>query len=97
MKTAAAHRLTVDFHGACKPTGLRRAYFAALVGGTTTLIEMCCPARKDDALAAKYLTATAQYVEMYRGLVGPYCRGVKSDKNDTHGEKFQKCLGNHRL
>src|SRR5215216_4446459 len=24
---------------------------AALVGGTTTLIEMCCPARKDDALA----------------------------------------------
>jgi dihydropyrimidinase len=25
---------------------------AALVGGTTTLIEMCCPARKDDTLAA---------------------------------------------
>jgi dihydropyrimidinase len=25
---------------------------AALVGGTTTLIEMCCPARKDDALEA---------------------------------------------
>lgn len=25
---------------------------AALVGGTTTLIEMCCPARKDDPLAA---------------------------------------------
>jgi dihydropyrimidinase len=24
---------------------------AALVGGTTTLIEMCCPARKDDTLA----------------------------------------------
>src|SRR5476651_954288 len=24
---------------------------AALVGGTTTLIEMCCPARKDDPLA----------------------------------------------
>src|SRR4051812_40365884 len=24
---------------------------AAIVGGTTTLIEMCCPARKDDALA----------------------------------------------
>src|ERR1700758_4474150 len=23
---------------------------AALVGGTTTLIEMCCPCRKDDAL-----------------------------------------------
>ncbi len=26
VKTAAAHRLTVDFHGAFKPTGLRRAY-----------------------------------------------------------------------
>jgi alpha-glucosidase len=26
VKTAAAHRLTVDFHGAYKPTGLRRAY-----------------------------------------------------------------------
>src|ERR1700722_7564572 len=25
---------------------------AALVGGTTTLIEMCCPSRRDDALAA---------------------------------------------
>ena len=25
---------------------------AALVGGTTTLIEMCCPAKKDDALAS---------------------------------------------
>src|SRR3954466_13447777 len=25
---------------------------AAIVGGTTTLIEMCCPARKDDTLAA---------------------------------------------
>ena len=31
--------------------------------------------QKDDALAAKYLTATAQYVEMYRGLVGPYPYG----------------------
>ncbi len=27
---------------------------------------------KDDALAAKYLEATAQYLEMYRGLLGPY-------------------------
>src|SRR5215475_1793194 len=25
---------------------------AALVGGTTTLIEMCCPSRADEALAA---------------------------------------------
>ena len=30
---------------------------------------------KDDALAAKYLTATSQYVEMYRGLIGPYPYG----------------------
>jgi hypothetical protein len=28
--------------------------------------------QKDDALASKYLLATAQYLEMYRGLVGPY-------------------------
>ncbi|HSD29565.1 MAG TPA: M20/M25/M40 family metallo-hydrolase, partial [Vicinamibacteria bacterium] len=31
--------------------------------------------QKDDALASKYLQATAQYVEMYRGLVGPYPYG----------------------
>lgn len=30
---------------------------------------------KDDALAAKYLSATAQYLEMYRGLIGPYPYG----------------------
>jgi len=30
---------------------------------------------KDDALAAKYLEATAQYIEMYRGLLGPYPYG----------------------
>ncbi len=29
----------------------------------------------DDALAAQYLTATAQYLEMYRGLIGPYPYG----------------------
>ncbi|MFN8094158.1 MAG: M1 family aminopeptidase [Vicinamibacteria bacterium] len=31
--------------------------------------------QKDDSLAAKYLTATAQYLEMYRGLLGPYPYG----------------------
>jgi len=31
--------------------------------------------KTDDALAAKYLQATAQYVELYRGLVGPYPYG----------------------
>ena len=30
---------------------------------------------KDDALAAKYLEATAQYLEMYRSLIGPYPYG----------------------
>jgi aminopeptidase N len=30
---------------------------------------------KDDALASKYLEATAQYIEMYRGLLGPYPYG----------------------
>lgn len=30
---------------------------------------------KDDALVAKYLEATAQYIEMYRGLLGPYPYG----------------------
>ncbi|MBK9372975.1 MAG: M20/M25/M40 family metallo-hydrolase [Holophagales bacterium] len=30
---------------------------------------------KDDAIAAKYLAATAQYLEMYRGLIGPYPYG----------------------
>ncbi|HXK10564.1 MAG TPA: M20/M25/M40 family metallo-hydrolase [Vicinamibacteria bacterium] len=31
--------------------------------------------QKDDALASKYLQATAQYLEMYRGLLGPYPYG----------------------
>ncbi len=30
---------------------------------------------RDDALAGKYLTATAQYIEMYRELIGPYPYG----------------------
>jgi uncharacterized iron-regulated protein len=30
---------------------------------------------RDDALAAKYLESTAQYIEMYRGLIGPYPYG----------------------
>src|SRR5437764_8867266 len=31
------------------------ASIAALVGGTTTYIEMCCPSRADDALESYYL------------------------------------------
>jgi Peptidase family M1 domain len=30
---------------------------------------------RDDGLAGKYLAATAQYLEMYRGLIGPYPYG----------------------
>jgi hypothetical protein len=30
---------------------------------------------RDDALASKYLAATAQYLDMYRGLIGPYPYG----------------------
>ena len=30
---------------------------------------------KDDTLAARYLAATAQFLEMYRGLIGPYPYG----------------------
>jgi hypothetical protein len=54
-----------------------------LVGGPLTLyrdsagsVEALAYLRqKDDALAAKYLAATAQYVEMYRTLIGPYPYG----------------------
>lgn len=53
---------------------------AYLVGGPLTAyrdragdVETLALLRtKDDALAAKYLAATAQYLEMYRGLIGPY-------------------------
>jgi aminopeptidase N len=31
--------------------------------------------QKDDALASRYLQATAQYIEMYRQLIGPYPYG----------------------
>jgi aminopeptidase N len=54
-----------------------------LVGGPLVVYEDSAGAalslvylrRKDDALAARYLTATAQYLEMYRGLLGPYPYG----------------------
>jgi hypothetical protein len=38
-------------------------------GGVETLVYLHEP---DEALAAKYLAATAQYLEMYRQLIGPY-------------------------
>jgi len=51
-----------------------------LVGGPLVLYEEPAGAvqaqvylhEPDAALAKKYLTATAQYLEMYRGLIGPY-------------------------
>jgi aminopeptidase N len=41
-------------------------------GPVATLVYL---REKDDALASKYLTATAQYLEMYRSLIGPYPYG----------------------
>ncbi len=42
----------LPFMGTYSKDTYESASRAALVGGTTTLIEMCCPARTDDALAA---------------------------------------------
>jgi aminopeptidase N len=41
-------------------------------GAVETLVYL---REKDDALATKYLQATAQYLEMYRSLIGPYPYG----------------------
>ncbi|MCC6349408.1 MAG: M20/M25/M40 family metallo-hydrolase [Candidatus Eisenbacteria bacterium] len=46
--------------------------YRASAGAAEALVYL---RRKDDALAAKYLEATAQYLEMYRGLIGPYPYG----------------------
>jgi len=51
-----------------------------VVGGPLEIYEEAAGAvraqvylrQPDEALAAKYLTATAQYIEMYRSLIGPY-------------------------
>jgi len=40
----------LPFMGTLAKDNYLTASEAALIGGTTTLIEMCCPARKDDAL-----------------------------------------------
>ena len=44
--------ITLPFMGTFAKDTYETASKAALVGGTTTLIEMCCPARTDDTLAA---------------------------------------------
>ncbi len=54
-----------------------------LVGGPSTLYEAAAGAvaaqvylrEPDAALADRYLSATARYIEMYRGLIGPYPYG----------------------
>src|SRR5471032_2850025 len=43
--------ITLPFMGTFAKDTYETGSKAALVGGTTTLIEMCCPARKDDTLA----------------------------------------------
>ena len=40
----------LPFMGTVSKDDYETGSIAALVGGTTTLIEMCCPARSDDAL-----------------------------------------------
>ncbi len=44
--------ITLPFMGTLAKDTYETASRAALIGGTTTLIEMCCPARADDALGA---------------------------------------------
>lgn len=43
-----------------------------VAGAVDTLVYL---REQDEALAAKYLTTTAQYLEMYRGLIGAYPYG----------------------
>jgi dihydropyrimidinase len=43
--------ITLPFMGTLAKGTHETGSKAALVGGTTTLIEMCCPASRDDALA----------------------------------------------
>ena len=52
-----------------RPAGASTARPAGAVEALVYLRE------EDDALAAKYLAATAQYLEMYRELIGPYPYG----------------------
>jgi dihydropyrimidinase len=44
--------ITLPFMGTFAKDNYETASRAALIGGTTSLIEMCCPARKDDTLAS---------------------------------------------
>ena len=46
--------------------------YAKSAGAVTAEVYLREP---DDALAQKYLDATARYIEMYRGLIGPYPYG----------------------
>lgn len=48
----------LPFMGTCAKDTHATASVAALVGGTTTYIEMCCPTRNDDAPAAYQLWKT---------------------------------------
>src|SRR3984957_14852586 len=43
--------ITLPFMGTFAKDTYETGSRAALIGGTTTMIEMCCPARSDDALA----------------------------------------------
>jgi hypothetical protein len=64
-----------DSHGAVDEitlVGGPLTVYRDAAGPVETLVYL---RQKDDALAARYLEATAQYLELYRGLIGPYPHG----------------------
>jgi aminopeptidase N len=80
---SAGNGTSRDAHGAARWESHGAIDEITLVGGPLLVYRDSAGAvetlvylrQKDDALAGKYLQATAQYIEMYRGLVGPYPYG----------------------
>lgn len=66
----------VRYHQSVPLPASPRAEGGAATGAAGATVEAEVYLRAaDPALAAKYLTATAQYLEMYAGLIGPYPYG----------------------
>ena len=64
-----------DSHGAIDEITVAGGPLAMYRDAAGTVDALVYLRQKDDALAAKYLEATAQYLEMYRALIGPYPYG----------------------
>src|SRR2546430_10263499 len=63
---------------------------AAIVGGTTTLIEMCCPARKDDALASFELWRSEEHTSELQSQSNLVCRLLLEKKKiEIHSRRSQ--------